>query len=90
MISKAALAAAAAAPAAYTPPLAEILKNDLSKENGSFHHLMSVNPIGIDNVIFRNVNGRLPGNFYHYGGSVGAKRGHFSIKYRFFAQFVRK
>ena len=55
-MSKAALAVAAAAPAAYTPPLAEILKNDLSKENGIFHHLMSVNPIGIDNVIFRNVN----------------------------------
>ena len=68
------MAAAAAAP--YTPLWAEILRNDLIKENGSFHPRMSVNPIDID-VIFRNVNGRLPGNFYHYGGSVGGKMGSF-------------
>ena len=78
----------AAAP--YTPPWAEILRNDLIKENGSFHPRMSINPIDIDNATFRNVNGRLPGNFYRYRGSVGEKWGHFSIKYQFFAQFVRK
>ena len=75
LTSKAALAVAAAAAALYTPPWAEILRNDLIKENGSFHPRMSVNPIDIDNVIFRNENGRLHGNFYHYGGSVGGKMG---------------
>ena len=74
LTSKAALAVAAASAA---PPWAEILSNDLIKENGSFHPRMSVNPIDIDNVIFRNVNGRLPGNFYRYGGSVGCKMGSF-------------
>ena len=63
--------------AAYTPPCVEILKNGLSKENGSFHPHMSVNPIDIDNVMYRKISRNFPFSHTTAGGLWGAKWGHF-------------